>query len=494
MFANSNNVDQQQFYEESGHQSVIVRQQQPDLPDEPPEEGGYPAGPSPYYGAMGGAISGYNMSNPYNVNMQFPFLFGADWNQIGMIQINKVVFDSILFKFDMSNQSHCYYGELPSCSYHHQQQQSCTFTQPSPAESSCSSALGPSLQSPILGNAAIGTRLNPLAQPSFGAYTRPQIPYDFNAPGAQFMGGAKKSGGRRPREIEMISSYLYREIEGGSMVHHGRYQPLLRTCFQTNILLQGDLDDQDEMEKKLKRRQRNKEAAARCRQRRLDLMSNLQDQVDKYKHENERKGEEIQALKLKMETMERFLRTHDCKMSTDERASLFNTPLSMTRTLPPHIEGISSLSVPVSDYQPQSDRVDRKRTLPAPQLPPTADDMLEPDIKQPKIESDRDKNLAQLNGVESIPHRPSTLDFDGQGMRVSHTIPLSSTPSNFGYQNSTFNSTGPSYTLNSFGSNMGGDMFLNQSTGLTPSGHPSMSFVTSTATPLQNSDADLRAL
>ncbi|KAK6014718.1 hypothetical protein OSTOST_19892, partial [Ostertagia ostertagi] len=73
-----------------------------------------------------------------------------------------------------------------------------TFTQPSPADSSCSSTLAPPLTSPI-GNPAIGNRLNPLAQPGFG-YPRGPLQYDLNP---QYMGGARKSGGRRPKEFEM---------------------------------------------------------------------------------------------------------------------------------------------------------------------------------------------------------------------------------------------------------------------------------------------------
>ncbi|VDM83480.1 unnamed protein product [Strongylus vulgaris] len=61
-----------------------------------------------------------------------------------------------------------------------------------------------------------------------------------------------------------------------------------------------EIEDQEELDKKLKRRQRNKEAAARCRQRRLDLMTNLQEQVDKFKAENEKKELEIRAMKTQV--------------------------------------------------------------------------------------------------------------------------------------------------------------------------------------------------
>ena len=51
------------------------------------------------------------------------------------------------------------------------------------------------------------------------------------------------------------------------------------------------------MEKRLKRRQRNKEAAARYRQRRLDLMQTLQEQVNQERERNNQKEKEIAAIR-----------------------------------------------------------------------------------------------------------------------------------------------------------------------------------------------------
>lgn len=42
--------------------------------------------------------------------------------------------------------------------------------------------------------------------------------------------------------------------------------------------------EDDDDDKRLKRRQRNKEAAARCRQRRIDLMKELQDVIVLFKN------------------------------------------------------------------------------------------------------------------------------------------------------------------------------------------------------------------
>ncbi|VDN35910.1 unnamed protein product [Gongylonema pulchrum] len=55
---------------------------------------------------------------------------------------------------------------------------------------------------------------------------------------------------------------------------------------------------EEERDKRDKRRLRNKEAAARCRQRRLDLMGSLQNQVAQLKEENDMKDTRIAELQL----------------------------------------------------------------------------------------------------------------------------------------------------------------------------------------------------
>ncbi|WKY10074.1 hypothetical protein Q1695_002430 [Nippostrongylus brasiliensis] len=351
--------------------------------------------------------------------------------------------------------------QQPSCSY--QPRPTCKFTQQSPADSSCSSTLAPPLTSPI-GNPAIGNRLNPLAQPGFG-YPRGPLQYDLNP---QYMGGARKSGGRRPKEFEMGP----------------------------------EIEDQEEIDKRNKRRQRNKEAAARCRQRRLDLMTSLQEQVDKFKAENEKKEMEIRAMKSQIDQMNSFLRSHDCKMSVEERESLPIFNMQPARPpMPPLMNGINRLfnyypeilddsndsnPHPISEYRPNISEVNRKRVLPAPQLPAHSDaNFLEPDIKCPKIE--KDVSLADLNG-DTI-QRPNHINFDVIGMG-STNVPLS-TPSNITYTtgNTPYTAAG---TYNTAFPGLNND-FLNDSTGLTPCTQPNAIFV-NTPTPLHSSEADLRAL
>ncbi|KJH53455.1 bZIP transcription factor [Dictyocaulus viviparus] len=252
-----------------------------------------------------------------------------------------------------------------------------------------------------------------------------------------------------------------------------------------------EIEDQEELDKKIKRRQRNKEAAARCRQRRLDLMTNLQEQVDKCKAENEKKEMEIRTLKSQMAQMEGFLRSHDCKMTVEEREALLNIP--SIRTTMPIMNGINSSPHSIGDYRPNIIEANRKRVLPAPQLPAHSDaNFLEPDIKvliilsnSPKIE--KDVSLADLNG-DTI-SRPNHINFDIMGLGSTH-LSLS-TPSNITYTTGTT----PYTTAGNYNPAFPGlnNDFLNDSTGLTPCTQPNPIFV-STPTPLQTSEADLRAL
>ncbi|GMT02124.1 hypothetical protein PENTCL1PPCAC_24298, partial [Pristionchus entomophagus] len=66
------------------------------------------------------------------------------------------------------------------------------------------------------------------------------------------------------------------------------------------------------------RRQRNKEAAARCRVERLTLMNELQDKVDQLKRESKSKAEEINHLSEQVNRLQNFIRNHDCKVSLED--------------------------------------------------------------------------------------------------------------------------------------------------------------------------------
>ena len=66
----------------------------------------------------------------------------------------------------------------------------------------------------------------------------------------------------------------------------------------------------EELEKKLLRRQRNKEAAARCRKRRLDQTMTLQEEVDCWEERSAELREEIRALEEKKGQLQALLTEH----------------------------------------------------------------------------------------------------------------------------------------------------------------------------------------
>ena len=71
----------------------------------------------------------------------------------------------------------------------------------------------------------------------------------------------------------------------------------------------------EEDERKALRRQRNKEAAARCRKRRLDQTETLQEEVDRWELKKTETEAEIRALEEKKRELETLLKSHrsECK-------------------------------------------------------------------------------------------------------------------------------------------------------------------------------------
>ncbi|VDM24046.1 unnamed protein product [Toxocara canis] len=100
---------------------------------------------------------------------------------------------------------------------------------------------------------------------------------------------AAKRGGRRPKE--------YEEYDHAAL-------------------------SEEERDKRNKRRLRNKEAAARCRQRRLDLMGSLQNQVDQLKEEKKMKDSKIAELQILKNELLAVVREHQCVLPESLRQSL----------------------------------------------------------------------------------------------------------------------------------------------------------------------------
>ena len=78
-------------------------------------------------------------------------------------------------------------------------------------------------------------------------------------------------------------------------------------------LEEGPVDGAD---KRMLRRERNKQAAARCRKRRLDLTCNLQEEVDSWEDRVRSLKEELAELETQKRGLETILRKHssDCKI------------------------------------------------------------------------------------------------------------------------------------------------------------------------------------
>ncbi|CAO4380033.1 unnamed protein product [Caenorhabditis nigoni] len=367
--------------------------------------------------------------------------------------------------------------------------------------------------------------------PTNQLYNRSPFP-DFYAattstPMVQYNTGKKSAAGRKPKE---------------------------EVGFRATDRFEEDNMDDDDDDKKLKRRQRNKEAAARCRQRRIDLMKELQDQVNGFKHLNDKKTSDINDLRNKLNSLKNYLENHDCKLSPEERLNHLRhlaipppaqplPPIHQTQQLhhqlrvqPPRADSVpysvksshssssSEQHSPIEDYKPSIDQLflppissiqkDRSNhnSMPPPPLPASTSSagmqiitsipishagqmrhsngpipmsrseniFAEPELKIPKIEL-MDRTLTSL-ATDDI-ERPSALPMLSR-TPVNHPI---NTPSR--YQQTPQNGQGSLF--------VGGDGigdFLATNTGLTPSGQPTMNFV-STPTPIQPlPDADLRPL
>ena len=72
----------------------------------------------------------------------------------------------------------------------------------------------------------------------------------------------------------------------------------------------------EETEKRVLRRERNKQAAARCRKRRMDLTCSLQEEVDTWEESVRSLKEELSQLETQKRGLEAILRGHSsaCKV------------------------------------------------------------------------------------------------------------------------------------------------------------------------------------
>ncbi|TKR69636.1 hypothetical protein L596_021774 [Steinernema carpocapsae] len=291
-------------------------------------------------------------------------------------------------------------------------------------------------------------------------------------------GAGKRTGGRRPKEEE--------------------YEHPL---------------NEEDRDKRDKRRQRNKEAAARCRQRRLDLMSTLQNEVDNLKQRNNAHEALIDQLKNEKDVLIRALTSHGCKIPNQVSSNLAS--LIPTTTVPSYITASvpssqSSVTQPLGLKRPHPDGniytvplTSIKTELDNDYIPSsissngvsTAGSMLPPPLKkiqnqnQPphsRHNTSQEPTLTQVNApAGNEMERPSTLPIPGATSGVDG-----------GYDESKSGlwSGMPSITTPSGIMNDGTYPFLYTDTGLTPvSAQPALPVCTlGTPTPL--GDNELRPL
>lgn len=77
----------------------------------------------------------------------------------------------------------------------------------------------------------------------------------------------------------------------------------------------------EEEDRRAMRRERNKQAAARCRKRRMDLTSTLQGEVDQWEEKVRGLKEELLQLEAQKKGLEAYLRSHKgpCKVARTEK-------------------------------------------------------------------------------------------------------------------------------------------------------------------------------
>uniref|UniRef100_A0A0K0FYL7 BZIP domain-containing protein n=1 Tax=Strongyloides venezuelensis TaxID=75913 RepID=A0A0K0FYL7_STRVS len=113
------------------------------------------------------------------------------------------------------------------------------------------------------------------------------------------------------------------DFNGGAQLISGQ-RKRYRHFSGSNDQLRGSNKEpsEEELRKKENRRQRNKIAAAKCRQKRIDQLKSLGEEVEYLKIKN--KAVEAANLKLfeEFEKLERILRDHRCHMSDGDRKAL----------------------------------------------------------------------------------------------------------------------------------------------------------------------------
>ncbi|EJW87759.1 BZIP transcription factor family protein [Wuchereria bancrofti] len=251
---------------------------------------------------------------------------------------------------------------------------------------------------------------------------------------------------------------------------------------------------EEERDKRDKRRLRNKEAAARCRQRRLDLMGSLQNQVNQLKEENKMKDAKIAELQLLKNELIAVIRDHHCVLPEALRQTL-DVDMSSTQQYMPRGAPAPVVTVPTSTEivpytpsapSPQPVLSNRKRPASA----------MIPDLRQPPPQpgvspltttvtlnrNDNHTNILTMTKPSSmqIKQEPTLFDVNGRDLpdeeikRPTSLTFADGTTTTTAY--SSLSSSGvpittPSNLIGGATSDFGGVNLLDGPTGLTPC-HP----------------------
>ncbi|KAM3716320.1 Transcription factor [Dirofilaria immitis] len=328
--------------------------------------------------------------------------------------------------------------------------------------------------------ASQGTDITPTAESLYGFANRlhPITPtgahYQLNMPQAyqtrtSFVGNTMtrpasatgKRGGRRPKEYEEYDHVTLSE---------------------------------EERDKRDKRRLRNKEAAARCRQRRLDLMGSLQNQVNQLKEENKMKDAKIAELQLLKNELIAVIRDHHCVLPEALRQTL-DVDMSSTQQYMPRGAPAPVVTVPTS-----TEIVSYTSSAPSPQpalssrkRPASA---MIPDLRQPAPQpcaspltsnvtlnrNDNQTNILTLTKPSSmqIKQEPTLFDVNGRDLpdeeikrptSLTFTDGVTTTTAYNSLSSSGVPITTPSNLIGGAASDFGGVNLLDGPTGLTPC-HP----------------------
>ncbi|XP_078351363.1 uncharacterized protein LOC144636094 [Oculina patagonica] len=110
----------------------------------------------------------------------------------------------------------------------------------------------------------------------------------------------------------------------------------------------------EEEEKRRIRRERNKIAAFKCRQRRKEHMQKLQDESDELNSENSSLERELVALKAQKEQLEKMFRSHACVLKDTKSNGNKNTAAESCEAKSPCSAEVAKSNEPTTPTSPDS--------------------------------------------------------------------------------------------------------------------------------------------